>query len=108
MKDQIKNFLIGCFGTVAIVFIAVMAIVTTKDAINFHESLNVAYKTPWYDSNPLKQPYTALRVYLADKGSTTEQWKSNAIGSERWHVRETKFGDTYFWTTLERIDISEK
>lgn len=72
------------------------------DAIAFHER-DESFKTPWYSSSWLKSPYTNTRLALH---KSSEHWTTNAVGSERWLVREVVVGDVIYWTTLERIPVA--
>jgi hypothetical protein len=54
----------------------------------------------------MKEPYTTVRLSLADKVNVKEYWTKNTIGSQNWLVREVKVGETTFWTLLERNEIN--
>lgn len=91
---------------VAIAIVLFFAFIFLKDFVNFQTVTNAQYKTPWY-TNDYKEPYTTIRLSLADKSNVKEYWTKNAIGSEDWFVREVKVGETTFWTILERLEIEK-
>lgn len=72
-----------------------------RDARSFQD-LAASQQTPYFDTSWLRQPYTnyRLRAYPA-----TERETMNAIGSERWLVREIKVGAATFWTVLRREPV---
>jgi hypothetical protein len=76
-----------------------------SNALDFYDMAhNERYKTPWYSTNWLREPFTnaALQFYPAK-----EYWTQNAIKSERWLVREHAVGSVTFWTTLKREPVSQ-
>lgn len=72
------------------------------DAIAYHDQASSDYRTPWYSTSWLEQPYTNLRL-LAQPAS--EYKTRNAIGTEQWLVRDVKVGSKTFWTILQRKPI---
>lgn len=79
-----------------------MAIVTgafLADAAAFHLRMSGWYKTPYYENNWFKSPYTMARLALLPH---KDQWQHNAIKSQVWLVRTVQLGDKEFWTVLER------
>lgn len=101
-KTEIKNVVMLFF--IALFIFSFM--ITAKDFINFQEITSKQYKTPWYDNSVMKEPYTTVRLALADKSNVKEYWTKNAIGSENWYVREVKVGETEFWTIIERVELN--
>lgn len=88
LPKKIWMLLLSIMGTL-------LFIVSINDAMEFHDVVKSSYKTPWYSTNWVKQPYTNLRLAFHPK---REYWTENAIHSERWLVREVEFYDTTFWT----------
>lgn len=76
--------------------------ICSVDAYVFYKTVNGHYKTPWYSPDWWDAPYTNARLSLMP---STEYWTTNAMGSEKWLVRETKVGDVVFWTTLRRVPM---
>lgn len=77
-------------------FVMMTHLLFVIDAIGFHTN---NYKTPWYYIS-FSSPYTNLVLTLF--GEKHEYWTNNAIGTERWNVREVKYKDQTYWTILER------
>jgi ABC-type microcin C transport system permease subunit YejE len=101
-KTEFKN-------TLALIVVALLiftSIITIKDFVTFQNITSAQYKTPWYTNSFMKEPYTTVRLSLADKVNVKEYWTKNAIGSQDWFVREVKVGETTFWTLLERNEIN--
>ena len=101
-KYEVKNVL----TLITIALIVLFCIILTKDFINFQYIILKEYKTPWYENSFIREPYTTVRLALADKNNVKEYWTKNAIGSENWFVREVKVGEIEFWTILERIELN--
>ncbi len=101
-KTEFKNTL----AIIAVVLLIFTSILTIKDFVSFQERTSAQYKTPWYTNSFMKEPYTTVRLSLADKPNVKEYWTKNAIGSQDWFVREVKVGETTFWTLLERNEIN--
>ncbi|MFY7940731.1 MAG: hypothetical protein ACOVOX_07455 [Burkholderiaceae bacterium] len=76
-----------------------LAVLFTVDGLRFHELSNGEFKTPWFAPEWWSAPYThaALAFY-----EPHEYWTTNAVGTERWHVREVPVGHVTFWTIMER------
>lgn len=87
--------------------VSLIAFNTGRDYVDFQNALTSQYKTPWY-SNTMVHPYTTIRLKFADEQDIHEYWTKNAIGSEEWHVRDVKVGDTTFWTLLERKPVDNQ
>jgi len=62
-------------------------VVIVRDALSFHDLAGGPYKTPWYSTSWLAQPYTNLRLALHPD---REYWTMNAIKNERWLVQEAR------------------
>lgn len=101
-KHELKNAVI----LIAVALFIFSFIIVAKDFINFQELTSKQYKTPWYDNSVMKEPYTTVRLALADNSNVKEYWTKNAIGSQKWFVREVKVGETEFWTILERVELN--
>lgn len=101
-KTEMKNTL-AIIGAGLLIF---MAIICVKDFISYQDISSSQYKTPWYSNSFMKEPYTTVRLSLADKANIKEYWTKNAIGSEDWFVREVQVDDKTFWTLLERNEIN--
>ena len=77
--------------------------VCAHDALHFRDLASGTYLTPWYPPQWWKAPYTHLALSLREG---RDYWVPNAIGSERWHIRETPVGGVVFWTAMERVPNS--
>lgn len=53
----------------------------------------------WYSSSWVSAPVTN---FMLSGRESREFWKVNAIGNERWLIREVSYEGTTFWTTLRR------
>lgn len=53
----------------------------------------------WYSSSWVSAPVTN---FMLSGRESREFWKVNAIGNERWLIREVIYEGTTFWTTLRR------
>lgn len=104
LENERKTVTKAQFAILGLVVAFLMVLVFVKDFIQFQHLTDSPYKTPWY-SNDFTEPYTTLRLALADKTHVTEYWTKNAIGSQSWFVREVAIGDTKFWTILERVEL---
>lgn len=93
-----SGFVIG----VVLGFILISLLHIGTDIHEYHSIIKGNYDTPWYDNSWFKQPYTMFRLSGAD--SVKDYWTENAIGNEKWHVREIQKDGKHFWTLLERIE----
>uniref|UniRef100_A0A6H1ZIM1 Uncharacterized protein n=1 Tax=viral metagenome TaxID=1070528 RepID=A0A6H1ZIM1_9ZZZZ len=59
----------------------------------------------WYSASWLRAPVTNFMLLGHE---SRELLKTNAVGSEQWHVREVRYGSTTFWTTLSRDAVTGK
>jgi hypothetical protein len=96
LKEKIIVVFILIFCLIALIFF--------NDFKSFQTITANSYKTPWY-ANDYTEPYTSLRLAIADKSDVSEYWTPNAIGSENWLVREVKINEHVFWTILEKQKI---
>lgn len=58
----------------------------------------------WYSASWLRSPVTN---WMLSGHVHLDYWKENAVGNERWHVREVNYNGTTFWTTLSRDPITK-
>lgn len=77
-----------------------------SNIFEFNKILSNDYKTPWYDSSYIKEPYTNLKFAFVDKESQNTTWLLNSIRTEAWLVQTTQVGDKTFWTIIERKDMT--
>lgn len=77
--------------------------VISREASDFHRIEKSTYKTPWFSTNWLVMPYTNFKLSGLP---VKEYWTVNAVGSERWLVREVELNGKTYWTTLQRLPIS--
>lgn len=95
MLKELKEFTIALaafFGMITPLYIAV-------EALSFHTN---DFPTPYYYVS-VTAPYT--NVFLMAFGKKKEYWTSNAIGTERWLVRDVHYKNQTYWTILERKEI---
>lgn len=85
--------------TAALSLIATSALtLVVKDYMQFRQ-LSEQGADVWYSSSWLRSPVTNFMLAGRD---AKEFWQINAVGNERWHVREVRYEGTTFWTTLSR------
>lgn len=96
-KRRLEHLALGALALLA-------GLLALPDALEFYQLIRGTYKTPWYSTSWLRQPFTNARLAMLP---SQEYWTTNAIGTERWLVREVQFGDVVFWTTLQRIPLTE-
>ncbi|MCK9435330.1 MAG: hypothetical protein M0R32_11115 [Candidatus Cloacimonetes bacterium] len=80
--------------------ILLVFVVSIIDAVQFHSIQRGSYETPWYDARWWKNPYTILRVFMAE---SNEHWTKNAVGDD-WYVRETVINEKEWWTVLKKVE----
>lgn len=97
IRRHLQNLALGAVAVLA-------AMLALPDAVEFYQLSRGNYRTPWYSGSWFKQPFTNARLAMLP---SREYWTMNAIGSERWLVRETHFSNVVFWTTLERVDATK-
>ncbi|KGG87698.1 hypothetical protein P245_19800 [Comamonas thiooxydans] len=88
-----------------VVLTVVVAIVATCFAAEYSEFKQQAQSKAddvWYSASWLRSPVTNL---MLSGHVYRDYWKNNAVGNERWHVREVEYNGTTFWTTLSREPI---
>lgn len=77
--------------------ICFIVVVCALDALDFYRTSD--NESLWYPPQWWRAPYKHTALALHDGH---EFWTFNAIGSERWYVREVQVGRVVFWTALER------
>jgi len=95
MESFTENFVPRFFLALLLSF----AVVCALDALDFYTSNS---ESRWYPHQWWKAPFTHAILALH---SGHEYWTHNAIGSERWLVREVQLGRVVFWTALERQPV---
>lgn len=89
------------FGLGLFLVFAVLAV--GNDALRLHGILSSDYETPWFDGNWVLEPVT--NAVLALRGAERIYWTQNAIGTERWQVREVAWRGKQFWTILAKRPV---
>lgn len=79
-----------------------IGVMILREATEFDQIKKSNYQTPWYSNSWLEMPYTNFKL---SGMPVREYWTTNAMGSERWLVREVEFDGKIYWTTLERLPI---
>ena len=90
------------FNTLAALPLLLWIGLALQDVVAFHKRVAGSYKTPWYSRNWMLHPYTNFRLALSP---ARDYWTTNAVGSERWLLREVLVGDVEFWTILQRAPV---
>lgn len=88
----------------ALSVVAILAFIVVSDYMRFRH-LAESGSDVWYSTSWLTAP--ATNFILAGRDSK-EFWQTNAVGNERWLVREVGYEDTTFWTDLKREAVPGK
>lgn len=92
----LRNFALSVF--------AILAFMVVSDYLRLRQFVESG-EDVWYSSSWLMAP--ATNFMLAGRNSK-EFWQTNAVGNERWLVREVRYEGTTFWTTLSRETVLGK
>lgn len=101
MKIDFQSILFSLF-CLGMILIMPIVMITIGDVRTFRSVLSGDYETPYFDKNPLKNPFTSYML-----GSTTPEYyiTTNSIGSQVWVCERRFFGGKEFWTVLERQEL---
>lgn len=91
---------------ILLTLLSVFVLNFVSNVFDFNGTLSRNYKTPWYDTSYIKEPYTNLKFAFVDKESQNTTWLLNSIRTEAWLVKTTQVGDKTFWTIIERKDMT--
>lgn len=79
-------------------FITIATLHIGGDVIKFNRVVSSSYKTPWFDNDYLKEPYT---TFMLRDAKNKEYWTKNVVGDD-WYVRDVYYKDSVFWTILKK------
>jgi hypothetical protein len=101
--SKLKYILFGWLIALSVFIMMVFVINFATDFSTYQSILEGNYKIPWYSQNWFKEPYTNFRLMGHE---ATFYLTTNACRSQVWLVKEIKINDKTFWTTDQRIEIT--
>jgi hypothetical protein len=100
------KFILAGWAIAVTVFAGIVFITNfAMDFSTYQSIFEGNYETPWYSPNWFKEPYTNFKLSEHEKEAVFYV-TTNACGSQIWLVKEVKIGDKAYWTTEQRMEIT--